>query len=103
MASTLSSPAPGDYTSHDHHLVDTLDKSGKEYQGPGYISTLNNIVDAVSASRRESFVQEVASVNAVSEEEIFAENQDLKLPSRAFVIRDHRWKCVVSGTELYPV
>ena len=54
----------------------------QEYQGSGYISTLNNIVDAVSASRQESFVQEIASVNAVSEEEIF-ENQDLKLPSRA--------------------
>lgn len=95
MASTLSSPALGDYTSHEHHL-DTLDKSSREYQGSGYISTLNNIVDAVSASRQESFVQEVASVNAVSEEEIF-ENQDLRLPSRASLF------VIIGGNALFQV
>lgn len=94
MASTLLSPTLADYASHAH--LDTLGKSGKDYQGSGYISTLSNIVDAVSSSRRESFVQPVDSVDAVNEEEVL-ENQDLKLPSRASLF------VIIGGNALFQV
>lgn len=87
MASNVLSPTLADYASHIH-----LHDRGKGAPS-GYLSSLSNIVDAVSP-RKDNSVQVVEPSTNEGER---VENEELKLPSRSSLL------VVIGGNALFQV